>query len=53
LKKLWLLVGQAHHEGYGDIKSRNIFVVEMANMPSDSFAPDRDGLVGHDLRFHP
>ena len=24
----------------------------MANPPSDSFSPDRDGLVGHDLRPH-
>jgi hypothetical protein len=46
------LVRQAHDERQGDIKSRDVLVVEMANMPSDSFGPDRDRLVGHHLRSH-
>jgi hypothetical protein len=48
-----LLVRQTHDERQGDIKSRDVLVVEMANMPSNSFAPDRDRLIGHHLRFHP
>src|ERR1700722_4892079 len=52
-EKLWLLVRQAHDERQGDIESRDVLVVEMANMPSDSFAPDRDRLVGHHLRSQP
>ena len=48
-----LLVRQTHDERQGDIKSSDVLVVEVANMPSDSFAPDRDRLIGHHLRFHP
>ena len=43
---------QPHHERQGNIQPRNILIVQMADLPSDSFAPDRDGLVGHDLRTH-
>lgn len=46
-------VGQPHDERKGDIKSRDVSVVEMPHPLSDALAPDRDGLVGHDLRSHP
>src|SRR6185437_10379224 len=32
------------------MRLRNILIVKMADLPPDSFALDRDGLVGHDLR---
>jgi hypothetical protein len=50
------LVRRSHDERQGDIKSRNILVVELAEMLSNSFAPDRDGFVRHQrkaTRFNP
>jgi hypothetical protein len=46
------LIRQTHDERQGNIQPRNILFVKMTDPPSNSFAPDRDGLVGHDLRPH-
>lgn len=46
------LTRQTHDERQGNVQSRNILSVKMADPPSNSFAPNRDGLVGHDLRSH-
>jgi hypothetical protein len=46
------LIRQTRDERQGNIQSRNILIVQMADPPSNSFAPDRDGLIGHDLQSH-
>jgi hypothetical protein len=35
-----------------NIQPRDVLNVKTADPPCNSFAPDRDGLVGHDLRPH-
>jgi hypothetical protein len=46
------LIRQTHDERQGNIQSRNILIIKVVDPPSNSFAPNRDGLVGHDLRSH-
>ncbi len=47
-----LLVRQAHDKCQRDIQSRDVLVVEMADLSPDSLPPNGDGLVGHHLRPH-
>ena len=45
-----LLVRQAHDECQSNIQSRDVPVVEMTDLSSNSLPPNGDGLVGHHLR---
>jgi hypothetical protein len=49
---LSLLIRQSHDESQGDIEARDVFVVEMSDLLSDSFASNRHRLVRHHLRSH-
>jgi hypothetical protein len=42
---LSLLIRQSHDERQGDIESRDVVVVEMSDLLSDSFASNRHRLV--------
>ena len=44
-----LLVRQTHDECQSDVESVDVIVVEMSDLPSDSFAPNRHRLIGHHL----
>ena len=45
-----LLVRQPHDECQSDIQSRDVPIVEMADLSSNSLPPNGDGLVSHHLR---
>ena len=45
------LIRQTHDECQGNIQPRDVPIVKIADPPSDSFAPDRDGFVSNDLRL--
>jgi hypothetical protein len=47
------LVRQTHNESQSDIDSRNVFVVEMADLSANSRTPNCHGLISHNLRSHP
>jgi hypothetical protein len=46
------LVCQTHDECQGDVEAADVFVVKMPDQASDTFAPNRHGLIGHYLRSH-
>src|ERR1700691_5540124 len=49
LKAAWRLVRQTHDECQRDVQPRDVFVVEMADLSSNSLPPNGDGLIGHNL----
>ena len=48
-RSVWWLVRQSHDECQCGIQPRDVLVVEMADMPSDSLPPNGDGLISHNL----
>ena len=44
------LIRQAHDECQGDIQSRDVAIVKVADLPANSGAPNRDRLVSHHVR---
>ncbi len=45
-------VREAHYEGQGDVETPDIGFEQPPDRLANPFPPDRDGLVGHDLRTH-
>src|SRR5271167_964041 len=46
------LVRQTHDKCQSDVQAQNVLVVEMADLSSNSLAPNGDRLIGHHLRSH-
>jgi hypothetical protein len=46
------LICQTHDECQRDVEAPDVFVVKMPDQTSDTFAPNRHGLIGHYLRSH-
>jgi hypothetical protein len=46
------LVRETHDECQSDVESADVIVVEMPDLPPDSFAPNRHRFIGHHLRPH-
>ena len=44
------LIRQAHDECQGDIQSRDVAIVKVADLPANSAAPNRGRLVSHHVR---